>query len=67
MIHLTFSVSHLLFVLTRILKMSPQDSCPLVVQMNLGTVSGDVIKATTQLTVHREIDLDYRGGYDVIT
>lgn len=67
--HITFSVSDLLFVLGRILKMSPQDSCPLVVQlnMNLGTVFGDVIKATTQLTVHREMNLDYQGGYNVIT
>ena len=53
----------------RILKLLLQGSHPLVIEsnMNLGTVFGDVIKATTQLTVHREMNLDYQGGYNVIT
>ena len=34
---------------------------------NLDIMFGDLIKATSQLTVNRKINLDYQDGHNVIT
>ena len=50
----------------QILKIFPQDFCPLVIQLNtsLGTaVRTFVIKATMYLLLNREVVLDYPGGH----